>query len=305
MRRFVVLIGVAVVATIAGGSAAADRGGPPDGLPDVAAGPAFGYVPSQSARNEGGPRPKGHVSLLQYHGGPVQSGGTTVYPVYWGSAWSSSYSATKTGLQGFYQGVGGSPYAKSNTEYTDGSGTHVSSAVAYGADLSDTSAAPSNAPSTSQVLAEVAKVTGNNPVPGAYYPVYSDQPRGTAGYCAWHSAGTINGIQVQFGFFFSLVGDSGCNPGDTQTGHSQQLAALGNVSGHELSEMMTDPRLDAWYDQQGNENSDKCAWTFSGLVTLSNGSQWKIQGNWSNAAANANSGYGSTIGCIETSSSPY
>jgi hypothetical protein len=205
-------------------------------------------------------------------------------------------------------GVGGTGYAKTNTEYTNGSNVHVGSGVTWQGDLFDNSVTPSGAPSTSQVLAEVAnalKINGASPVAGAYYPVYTDQPRGNAGYCAWHSAGSINGIQVQFGFFFSLANDSGCDPQDTSNNHSQQVAALGNVSGHELSEMMTDPQLNAWYDQQGNENADKCAWTFSGLVTFSNNSIWKIQGNWSNLAASANSGYGSTVGCIETSNSSY
>jgi hypothetical protein len=149
-------------------------------------------------------------------------------------------------------------------------------------------------------LNEVAKETAGNPQANAYYPVYSDQPRGSAGYCAWHSSGTINGITVQFGFFFALDGDSGCDPtAPTNLGHSQGLSALANVSGHELSEMLTDPQLNAWYDTKGAENSDKCAWTYGGLVTI--GSQtWKIQGNWSNAAAATNSGY-ANAGCIQTS----
>jgi hypothetical protein len=71
------------------------------------------------------------------------------------------------------------------------------------------------------------------------------------------------------------------------------LAALANVSGHELSEALTDPRLNAWYDASGAENSDKCAWAFGPtLLTFSNQSKWKIQGNWSNAAFNStNRGY--------------
>jgi hypothetical protein len=172
--------------------------------------------------------------------------------------------------------------------------------ISKGSDLTDSSATPSGAPSTTQVLAEVAKVTNNHPVANAYYPVYSDQPRGNAGYCAWHSSGTINGIQVQFGFFFNLDGDPGCDPqAPTSLGHSQGLSALANVSGHELSEMLTDPQLNAWYDQRGSENADKCAWTFNGTVLIGTQS-WKIQGNWSNAAANTNSGYANG-GCIQTS----
>ena len=64
------------------------------------------------------------------------------------------------------------------------------------------------------MLAVVARNI-TNPKTNGYYPVYSDQPRGNAGYCAWHSWGTINGVLVQFAFFFNLDGDAGCDPGDT------------------------------------------------------------------------------------------
>jgi hypothetical protein len=288
------VLALGAVAVAAASSARAE------GPPSIAAGPAFGYVPSQNA-NHAGSGHGGHVSLLQWHNGPVMHS-TTVVPVWWGSSWSNgSFLVDKeTGIDYFYSHVGGSAYLHTNAEYTDASGAVNTSSVSKSNDLSDSSATPSGAPSTSQVLAEVAKVTNNKPTAGAYYPVYSDQPRGHAGYCAWHSSGTINGIQVEFGFFFNLDGDPGCDPNaPSSTGHSQGLSALANVSGHELSEMLTDPQLNAWYDQQGSENADKCAWTFDGLVTI--GSQsWKIQGNWSNIAANANSGY-ANVGCIQTS----
>ena len=68
------------------------------------------------------------------------------------------------------------------------------------------------------------------------------------------------------------------------------------MSGHELSETVTDPRNGGYWDSSGDENSDKCAWTFGGTWT-SGGHVWKIQGNWSNAAALAKSGYDKS-GCI-------
>ena len=240
-------------------------------------------------------RPQRNVNLV-YHGGPVQTGTTQVYPIYWGSSWNSQAGDKITGLRSFYQGVADTAYVGTNTEYTNGSGTHVSSSVTWNGDSIDTSAAPSGAPSTTQILQEVAR-RYPNPTAGAYYPVYIDQARGNAGYCAWHSSGTIGGTQVQFGFFFNLDGDPGCDP-QSGANHSQGLNALANVSGHELSEMLTDPQLNAWYDQSGQENSDKCAWTFgSSLITFSNGSLWKIQGNWSNNAYNSNTGY--VRGCID------
>jgi hypothetical protein len=140
-------------------------------------------------------------------------------------------------------------------------------------------------------------------VTNGYYPVYVDVKRGNAGFCAWHSYGTCGGKIVHFAFFFDLDADLGCDPKDSSGLHSQGLAALVNVSGHEISEARTDPRLNAWYDSSGEENSDKCAWTFGHpLVTLSNGTQWKVQGNWSNNAYNSGTGYPSSSGlkgCID------
>ena len=288
---------VCLASVVAAAGTATAAGGPPS----VAAGPAFGFVPSRNVNHASHSNRRGRVSLLTWHFGPVMHS-TTVAPIYWGSKWGdSSFVDDKvSGLDTFYSKVHGTAYAHTNSEYTDGAGNVSTTNISQSSDATDTSAAPSGAPSTGQVLQEVAKVTSGHPQAGAYYPVYSDQPRGNAGYCAWHSSGTINGIQVEFGFFFTLDSDPGCDPGaPTNLGHSQGLSALANVSGHELSEMLTDPQLNAWYDQQGSENADKCAWTFNGLVTIG-GQSWKIQGNWSNAAANTNSGYANG-GCIQTS----
>jgi hypothetical protein len=235
---------------------------------------------------------------LIYHGGTVLT--TTVTgAIFWGSRWTdATFVGDKiSGLDSFYLGVGGSNYAKTNGEYT-GSNGKVTSAITYLGHVIDSSAAPPRAPKTSSVLGEVCKVVGNQAVANGFYSVFVDTPRGTANYCAWHSWGSCNGVPIQFAFYFNLDGDPGCDPG-AAAGHSQGLSALANVAGHELSEAMTDPRGYGWYDNQGAENADKCAWTFSpSLVPLSNGTTWKIQGNWSNAAYNANAGYAKG-GCID------
>jgi hypothetical protein len=285
------IVAIVCLGSLVGATGAATMGG----RPSLAAGPASGFVPARNA----GKAPARRVSLLLWHNGPVMHS-TTVVPVFWGSSWSNStFKGDKvTALDYLYSHVGNTPYLHTNFEYTDGSG-HVGLGVSKSGDLTDASATPSGAPSTTQVLNEVNRVTGGHPVANAYYPVYSDQRRGNAGYCAWHSSGTIGGVRVQFGFFFNLDGDAGCDPGAPANLRSQGASALGNVSGHELSEMVTDPQLNAWYDRQGEENSDKCAWTWNGLVTIGS-QQWKIQGNWSNAAANAGTGY-ANVGCIQTS----
>lgn len=226
---------------------------------------------------------------MTFHGGTIMTS-VVVESIFWGTSWSTDTSDKKTGIDTFYKGLGSSNYDGTNTEYVGNNG-QVGTGIAYAASYVDTSAAPSRAPKTSAILSEVCKVIPN-PVANGYYPVYTDQPRGHAGYCAWHSWGSCRGVNIQFAFFFKLDGDAGCDPQDSSNLHSQGLAALANVSGHEISEAQTDPRGDGWFDGSGSENADKCAWSFgTPLLTLTNGSQWKLQGNWSNAAYNNGMGY--------------
>ena len=238
----------------------------------------------------------GGVQLLQYHGGAIMTS-TVVQAIYWGPSWSSStFTRDKiTGLASFYGGVGGTTYMKTNTEYTGTNGT-VGAGVNYLGSSTDLSSPPKGSPRTSDILAEVCRQVGS-PASNGYYPVYVDTPRGSTRYCAWHSYGTCSGVPVQIAFFFNLDGDRGCDPESPVTSESQGLAALANVSGHELSEAVTDPRNGGWWDSSGAENADKCAWTYGPNLMSFGGKQWKIQGNWSNKAANSNSGYDGS-GCI-------
>ncbi len=242
------------------------------------------------------------------HGGVVMPTALT-QPIFWGTKWAgAAYTGDKiSGINDWYAGYSNSNYAKTTTEYV-GSNGRVGSATSSLPNLLDTSPS-SGGQNSSVILNEVAKaLTAAGEKPPAdgsgYYPVYTDQPRGGANYCAWHSSGTVNGVRVQFGFFWDLAGDPGCDPGSTVPGHSQGLAALANVTGHELAEAMTDPASPgAWYDSAGSENGDKCAWTFNvPSVTFSNGSAWKVQGEWSNAAYTAGTGYPNSSrqpGCLD------
>jgi hypothetical protein len=235
---------------------------------------------------------------MTYHGGKIMTTAVTD-AIYWGPSWSNStFVGDKiTGLDSWYIGFSSSNYAKTSDEYTGTNGTvgPVTTHLGHFIDLSTAG----NGNSTSAILAEVCKeIVSPDSSGNGYYPVYVDKKRGNNGYCAYHSVGTCHGVTVQFAFFFDLDGDPGCDPGDTTTGHSQGLAALANVSGHELSEARSDPaNPGAWYDSSGEENGDKCAWTFNvPSVTFSNGTHWKIQGEWSNAAYTAGTGYPNSSG---------
>ncbi len=232
---------------------------------------------------------------MTYHGGKIMTTAKAT-AIFWGTSWGTYTGDKISGMDSWYQGFGNSNYAKTSDEYT-GSNGQVGPTLTYAGHYIDTTAAAGGG-NTTTILNEVCKMITNPDASGnGYYPVYTDKARGNAGYCAWHSTGSCHGVTVQFAFFFKLDGDAGCDPGDTSGLHSQGLAAIANVSGHELSEARSDPSLNAWYDSSGEENGDKCAWTFGApLVTFSNSTQWKIQGEWSNAAYTAGTGYPNSSG---------
>ncbi len=264
------------------------QGGPPPGphgQPEPGDPPMLGAHQARGAG--GGKTPPGNMTS---HGGAIMND-SAVTAIFWGTKWSdNTFVGDKIdGLDRLYTNLGGTTYASSNAEYT-GTNGQVGTSTVYNGHVVDTSAGPTRAPQTSAILAEVCK-TITNPVANGYYPVYTDAKRGSAGYCAWHSYGVCGTVPVQFAFFFNLDGDSGCDPQDTETTHSQGLAALANVTGHEWSETVTDPRNGGWWDSAKNENGDKCAWSFPPTPVVLGAESWKIQGNWSNAAFTAQSGY--------------
>src|SRR4029077_16158279 len=81
---------------------------------------------------------------------------------------------------------------------------------------------------------------------------------------------------------------AGCDEGQYPNGNDSDPTI--NVVSHEHNEAITDPKLNAWYDAQGQEIGDKCAWTF-GSVSGPNGGEYNqtinnhhyfLQEEWSN-----------------------
>lgn len=315
MRRWqIVALGVAIGTTAFLGACdngtheptapSADRGlvGAPEG-PMMGIHWARGEHPGAAGAH--GRRQPGNMTL---HNGYIMPSSRT-YSIFWGPTWSTSAGDKITGINAFLGGFGGSNYIHASTEYAGIDGVRVSTTSAFGGSFTDLSAAPTNAPQVSTVQNEVCKVLAANgvaPRADGIYNVYASTTRGGAGYCAWHSYGSCNGVNVQFAWYFNLDGDSGCDPGTPYgsytSGHtnSQGLAAIANVTAHEVSETITDPRNGGWYDSQNGENADKCAWSFSpnngGLVTLTNGGTYQLQMEWSNAAFTAGTGYSNRYG---------
>jgi hypothetical protein len=253
--------------------------------------------------NAGKPTHGGSTPLLTYHNGNVLTHNNT-YAIFWGSQWTNSnFAGDKiSGISAFFTGYGGSNFAGTTTEYYDVENTakvNITTASTFMGAQIDASTVPSRALTTTGAVAEGCKIAGNNPDPNDIYFIFTATGAGRVSYCAWHSWGTCsNGKPIQVAYMPNIDGIAGCDPGDTVTTHSQGLAALVNVTSHELSEAITDPRGTGWTDQSGQEDGDKCAWTFGGPVTfLSNNTTWVLQQEWSNSAYNA--GTGTPRGCIQ------
>jgi hypothetical protein len=287
--RFRIVSGSIIIVSLAAGCGSADTGNDDLALNSAAATGEQGLRGAPEhvhlQKGEAAPSKGGASPLMTWHGGSVLTS-TNTYAIFWGSEWSSaSFAGDKIGgMDSFFQGFGGSRFAGTTTEYT-GSNGQVTTASTYKGHTLDLSAAPSRSIRVSAAVAEVCKITGNQPDPSGVYFLFTSTGAGHVNFCAWHSWGNCsNGAPLQVAYMPNIDGIAGCDPQDTfGTGHSQGLAALANVTSHELCEAITDPRGDGWFDSSGQENGDKCAWSFVAPVALSNGSNWKLQMEWSNA----------------------
>lgn len=231
---------------------------------------------------------------MTFHGGSVLTASKTV-AIFWGSEWTQgAFAGDKiSGLDAFFTGYGNSGYARTVTEYSG-----ITGASTYLGHVIDASPAPAKAINSNAAIAEVCKVTNNNPDPAAFYAIYTSTGTGQANYCGWHDWGACsNGMPVQVAYLPNLDGVAGCSADDTWTTHSPGLAAVANVTAHELSEAITDPRGDGWFDSGHLENGDKCIQVYgSGPVTFSNRTTWKLQAEWSNAVYEAGTGLANAAG---------
>ena len=259
------------------------------------------------------------TSNLSYHGGTGGIGVETaprVYLVFWGSQWNNNDpSGEATILQNFFNGVGGSSWQNSVTQYCQGvaSGTVFCSGagtaagnntVLAGVWPDNGSSAPSR-PRQSQLANEAVRAAQHfgNTAAGSNASVQyviatathnSSNGFGTQ-YCAWHSstsssAGTIAYTNLPY------ITDAGASCGANFNGLGPN-AGITIVEGHEMGETITDQfPSTGWTDSGGAENGDKCAWISSGqgasaYVALSTGS-FPVQSLWSNAFN------GGTGGCV-------
>ncbi len=242
---------------------------------------------------------------IQYHGGPVMgtnpdfSNTPNIYFTWYGN-WTGDTALDI--LPDFASNLGGSPYFNINTSYTDGAGNPVINLANFGVSSFD-SYSQGSVLNLSRVATIVANAIGRGDLPldinGVYFVLTSaDVTEGQfcSSYCGWHTWMIYQSTPIKF----SWVGNpqrclNACAPpGNRTTSPNGNPGADGmaNIIGHEFEESVTDPQLNAWWQNgTGQENADLCAWTFGTTWTEPNGSRanmtlgtrdYLIQQNWVN-----------------------
>jgi hypothetical protein len=237
---------------------------------------------------------------IAYHNGSVMSGEVKIYYIFYGT-WSS---ADTTILGNFANDFGSSPNYNINTLYADSSGGIVLADAVLGGTATDNYSQGTTL-SDSAVFNVVKTAISGGKLPldskGVYFVLTSSDVKESSGfctsYCGWHTYGTYNSTTLKYSFVGNPATQcpSSCSE---QTGKSPNGSigadAMVSVIAHELEETTSDPLLNAWYDSSGNEDADKCAWTFGTTFSASNGStanmilnghEYLVQQNWLNSGS--------------------
>ncbi len=279
----------------------------------------------------GGPGSSSSTPLpLLYHGGGVVHTNTT-YAIFWLPAGASVSSGYESTIDGFFSNVATASGSGTNvfavdTQYSDGSGA-ISYSSAFGGSYVDTktpipddcssrytgtSVKVTGCVTDADVEAEVSRAiaaAGWTPGPTHVFLLFTPRNVGSCFtgssscaytyYCAYHSA--FEDSQHREVLYAnqpytdtSGVGAAGvCDSGQHPNGDLASDSTI-NVASHEVNETLTDPFGTAWWDANGEEIGDKCAWNFgTGLGSTASGEynqaigsgHYYLQQEWSNAAS--------------------
>ena len=236
--------------------------------------------------------------LIYHTGGPVMAAGVTLYSIFWvpptlqnGKATSltAHYESIQSRMLTDYPGHG---IGNNNTQYYQVIGTaktYIQNKGSFGGSFVDTAAypasgcndsvTPGNCITDAQLEAEIAKVMTTKGWTGGLnkmFFVYTSVGEGSCfdgtgtsacaytDYCAYHSYylnGTTPVIYANMPYGDPNYCYASLN-GQTSPNADIPADAAANVSSHELTEAITDPELNAWFDSTGAEIGDICAWNF-------------------------------------------
>ncbi len=233
---------------------------------------------------------------LIYNGGAVMGGATNVYAIFWEPTGNVSGSYQSL-IERYFNDVGSSALYRVNNQYTDSAGNFPSGSR-LAATWTDNGGYPNSPLLDSDIQNEVThaqSINGWSSSADNIFFVFTERGQdlcfdsshsscASNAFCAYHSSFGNGAIYAAMPYAASF----NCSTGGKLPNNDDADLTI-NVTSHEQMEAATDPNPNSgWADSSGNENGDKCAWTFGsvngdGSNVNFNGHPYLLQQEWSNA----------------------
>ncbi len=256
-------------------------------------------------------------SGITFHGGAVLQATTNVVAIYWattpifvnGPKAGTGRGTADSSIIGFFlRNLGGSPWFNINATYTNAAGLRINNLVKYSDYWANATSAPVSGATVTDAAILAMLQSGFTAGTLAYdsntvYSVFTGPHVNLGGgagtsYCAYHSAAimTIAGVSRTVLYTaqpYAASWPSACTATTVSANGDIGADAEVNLLAHEIAETTTDMLGNAWYDANGLENADKCAWKFGRTSSSSlsknmkynvvlGGKYFLVQTNWQN-----------------------
>jgi hypothetical protein len=218
---------------------------------------------------------------VEYHGGALMLGSTSVYLIWYGD-WSGSTAPTI--LADLANNLGGSAYFDALRRYPNAAGVAPSGNLQYVGSISDAySRGKSLENYDISFIVGMAILDQKLPLDtdGIYVVFTAADVAETSGfgtaYCGFHTITGVNNNTIKVVF----VGHpdrapTKCRPQTVGPNGDAAADAMANVMVHGLFNTIVDPEFSGWYDKFMLEPADKCAWNFGTTYTTTNGARANV-----------------------------
>jgi hypothetical protein len=234
---------------------------------------------------------------IQFHGGTVMTAAKNLYFIWYGNWGTTTEDATVTT---FAKNINAATAFNAQTTYNDASGAPVTNSLVFKKAATDPYSQGTwmEGISIADIVANAINTKALPKDANGIYTVVTSPDVNVDGfctaYCGFHADTIVNKTSIKYAF----VGHpsrcpSTCEPQATSPNGDAASDAMISTFAYEVNATVTDPLGDAWYDANGMEAPDKCAWNFgattkmkSGALyntTLANGKHYLLQGDWANA----------------------
>ena len=300
-----VLAGAVICSLLAIGSASPQSAPPMPSRGDSQVWPSVAYSARINRARKRKALPSNDVT---YHHGRLLPA-PHIYAIYWGPSADFPPDFIQ-GMNDFLGAYGDTGYTKILTQYLRGRPAALPTFNPNIDVWQDASSPPATLYGLSGALvtigSEVCKMIGRAhaglDLDGAYLVMTSNFAN-TANLCAFHASwrcGKSHSPLISIAYLpntdnvpqCSITPGGGRPPLETPAAtnpYSDSVRSTANLAAHELSEIITDPIFNGWYQRQNNivsEIADKCLTSFDHTVSLNDGYTWQLQELWSNANGN-------------------